>query len=282
MRVGIAAQSYTFPAPTGVADLSLRTPGNKTLISAVLTRGPFDAATADLEAQIPLTAALGVDLCAGYRKDFDVTDIGLASDGPGLKPCGNPPSSLCLPANTPSVISNPGTWVRPRFSLVPLAGKSVFFRFLFTSIDLGGTETYFTFFGRPNVSADDGWYIDDVVITGAVELTSPVVTDIGSATGFNFSSAQVGDYVLDARAKVYGGYSLDWGPIKSVSVSVSPPMPTLTITQSGDNVLLTWDDMSFQLQSTPTLDPADWTTVPGTLSVEVPKDPSGAFFRLIK
>ena len=72
MRVGIAAQSYTFPAPTGIADLSLRTPGNKALISAVLTRGPFDAATADLEAQIPLTATLGVDLCAGYRKDFDV------------------------------------------------------------------------------------------------------------------------------------------------------------------------------------------------------------------
>ena len=72
MRVGIAAQSYSFPAPTGIADLSLRTPGNKALISAVLTRGPFDAATADLEAQIPLTATLGVDLCAGYRKDFDV------------------------------------------------------------------------------------------------------------------------------------------------------------------------------------------------------------------
>jgi iron complex outermembrane receptor protein len=72
MRVGIAAQSYSFPAPTGIADLSLRTPGDKTLISAVLTRGPFNAATADLEAQIPLTATLDVDLCAGYRKDFDV------------------------------------------------------------------------------------------------------------------------------------------------------------------------------------------------------------------
>src|SRR5580700_396256 len=55
MRVGIAAQSYSFPAPTGIADLNLRTPGDKTLVSAVLTRGPFDAAAADLEAQIPLT-----------------------------------------------------------------------------------------------------------------------------------------------------------------------------------------------------------------------------------
>jgi iron complex outermembrane receptor protein len=72
MRVGIAAQSYSFPAPTGIADLSLRTPGDKSLISAILTRGPFDAATADLEAQIPLTGTLGVDLCVGYRKNFDV------------------------------------------------------------------------------------------------------------------------------------------------------------------------------------------------------------------
>lgn len=72
MRVGIAAQSYSFPAPTGIADLNLRTPGDKTLVSAVLTRGPFDAAAADLEAQIPLTDTVGVDLCTGYRKDFDV------------------------------------------------------------------------------------------------------------------------------------------------------------------------------------------------------------------
>jgi iron complex outermembrane recepter protein len=72
MRVGIAAQSYSFPAPTGIADLSLRTPGDKTLFSAYLTRGPFDAATVDLEAQLPLGSTFGVDLCAGYRKNFAV------------------------------------------------------------------------------------------------------------------------------------------------------------------------------------------------------------------
>jgi len=73
MRVGIAAQSYSFPAPTGIADLSLRTPGDKALVSAILTRGPFKTATADVETQIPLAdRALGVDLCAGYRKNFEV------------------------------------------------------------------------------------------------------------------------------------------------------------------------------------------------------------------
>jgi iron complex outermembrane receptor protein len=70
MRVGIAAQSYSFPAPTGIVDLSLRTPGDKTLYSAFLTRGPFESATVDLEAQLPLGSTFGVDLCAGYRKNF--------------------------------------------------------------------------------------------------------------------------------------------------------------------------------------------------------------------
>jgi iron complex outermembrane recepter protein len=73
MRVGIAAQSYSFPAPTGIADFSLRTPGDKTLLSAILTRGPFDGATADVEAQLPLIdGTLAADFCAGYRKNFDI------------------------------------------------------------------------------------------------------------------------------------------------------------------------------------------------------------------
>ena len=41
MRVGIAAQSYSFPAPTGIADLSLRTPGDKTLIQRCSDPRPF-------------------------------------------------------------------------------------------------------------------------------------------------------------------------------------------------------------------------------------------------
>ena len=66
MRVGIAAQSYSFPAPTGIADLSLRTPGDKALVSAIVTRGPFNTVTADVETQIPLAdRALGVVAARG-------------------------------------------------------------------------------------------------------------------------------------------------------------------------------------------------------------------------
>src|SRR5262249_22615496 len=75
MRIGIAAQSYAFPAPTGIADLSLRKPGDELLFSAVLTRGPFETEPVDGEAQLPLLKdRLAVDLCAGYRRDF-ATDL---------------------------------------------------------------------------------------------------------------------------------------------------------------------------------------------------------------
>ena len=33
MRIGLAAQSYPFPAPTGIADIQLVLPANKTVIS---------------------------------------------------------------------------------------------------------------------------------------------------------------------------------------------------------------------------------------------------------
>jgi iron complex outermembrane receptor protein len=73
MRVGFAAQSYSFPAPTGIADLTLRTPGDAPIASAILARGPFDTASAELEAQIPLIErTFGVDLCASYRKNFAI------------------------------------------------------------------------------------------------------------------------------------------------------------------------------------------------------------------
>ncbi len=106
-----------------------------------------------------------------YRKTFDVTDIGNASDGPGLQGCSPArpdPAGPCIADNTPSVISNPGTWVRPRFSLTGFAARSIFVRFLFSSIEVGDTQDMDHFFGRPNVSGDDGWYIDDIHVDQAL------------------------------------------------------------------------------------------------------------------
>lgn len=54
MRVGISAQGYPFPAPTGIADYSLRKPGGDFIASTALTYGPFGGRSAELDLQIPI------------------------------------------------------------------------------------------------------------------------------------------------------------------------------------------------------------------------------------
>jgi len=53
MRVGLTAQSYPFPAPTGIADLRLRLPGSKPLTSIKAQFGPFDGAIGQVDMEMP-------------------------------------------------------------------------------------------------------------------------------------------------------------------------------------------------------------------------------------
>ena len=74
MRVGIAAQSYSFPSPTGIADYKLRTPGDVSLISGVLTRGPLDMSTVEIDAQYPLvkdSVSVGVTVADWTNFDYN-------------------------------------------------------------------------------------------------------------------------------------------------------------------------------------------------------------------
>jgi iron complex outermembrane receptor protein len=54
IRVGIAAQSYAFPSPTGIADYDLRRVGEQRVISPVLRYGPFGSRGLEIDAQLPL------------------------------------------------------------------------------------------------------------------------------------------------------------------------------------------------------------------------------------
>jgi len=72
MRVGIAAQSYSFPSPTGIVDYKLRIPGDAALVSVLLTRGPLNMATAEIDAQYPLVKdVLSVGVSVADWNDFD-------------------------------------------------------------------------------------------------------------------------------------------------------------------------------------------------------------------
>ncbi len=91
---------------------------------------------------------------------FDAQNIGDATDGPGL-----------------AGSTGPGTWVEPRFDLDRFRGRRIRLRFLTSSLKLGGFLTWenaFTF--NPDVR-DDGWFIDDVAITGTVPNATPLAPD---------------------------------------------------------------------------------------------------------
>ena len=74
IRVGLASQSFDFPAPTGIADYSLRLPGSANLTSVVLSRGPFDGMGVEFDGHYGLTNhPLSVSLCfhRHLNSDFD-------------------------------------------------------------------------------------------------------------------------------------------------------------------------------------------------------------------
>lgn len=54
VRVGISAQSYAFPAPTGIAEYRLRLPGDSFVVSTVARLGPYSSKTLEVDAQVPV------------------------------------------------------------------------------------------------------------------------------------------------------------------------------------------------------------------------------------
>lgn len=83
VHVGIAAQGYLFPAPTGVVDYRLRTPGNETLMSELIGTASDGVAYDETDAQIailPDVFSLGAGIgftrnggydYAAYGNEFD-------------------------------------------------------------------------------------------------------------------------------------------------------------------------------------------------------------------
>ncbi len=67
VRVGLTAQGYPFPAPTGVADFSLRLPGSEAVASTVVGIGPFGGPRVEVDAQLPVTETLGIAAGVGLN-----------------------------------------------------------------------------------------------------------------------------------------------------------------------------------------------------------------------
>ena len=74
VRVGITAQSYPFPSPTGIVDYKLRSPSDTALVSGVLVRGPLNWASLEVDSQTPLIKdVLSAGLNIAAFQNFDYT-----------------------------------------------------------------------------------------------------------------------------------------------------------------------------------------------------------------
>ena len=83
-----------------------------------------------------------------------------------------PAEGQCFPevaANGAPVVregTGPGRWVETRIDLYPYRGRQIWFRFLTTHVQFGFATWSDGFQGPFGGNRDDGWYIDDINITG--------------------------------------------------------------------------------------------------------------------
>ncbi len=73
VHVGLSAQSYPFPAPTGIADFSLRVPGDEFALSALVRAGVPEVELVEIDAQVPLpgNCSLGFGVSAEHGRAMD-------------------------------------------------------------------------------------------------------------------------------------------------------------------------------------------------------------------
>jgi uncharacterized protein YkwD len=154
-------------------------------------------------------------------------------------------------------------------SLAGYAGRTLHVRFVYR---YAGSGSYY-----PQTDPGIGWYFDEVTFAGMERLGVVGVPRAAAGGGFSFEPTEAGDYLLQVRALVFGGYALDWGPALAVSASGTAPtslswtgLPEL----AGGTVRL-----GFRVSGSPVpgrfelmrrVEPGwDWEPVPGAVLEEV-------------
>lgn len=79
-----------------------------------------------------------------------------------------------------------------------------------------------------------GWYLDDITFVDTRELSGTTASPTIPTPSLDFSPPAEGDYILQARALLYGKYPLEWGPVLRVTaVGASPFSLTVSVTGNG-------------------------------------------------
>ena len=107
--------------------------------------------------------------------------------------------------------SGEGSFSTQNISLATHAGKIIKVRFLY-EFETG------SFFNQ--TSSGVGWYVDDISVTQADDVTITDEVNNGAATSYNFNPSLAGDYLLQARYFGWHGFpGAAWGVAKQVSAS---------------------------------------------------------------
>ncbi|NJO13394.1 MAG: hypothetical protein HC872_07965 [Gammaproteobacteria bacterium] len=95
IRVGPSAQSYPFPAPTGIVDQALKVPGEQRSISLLMSGDEWGSRSAEADAVLPLLSnrlGLGIGAAAINEEFHNGTNATFANVGGSLR--WNPTDSL--------------------------------------------------------------------------------------------------------------------------------------------------------------------------------------------
>ena len=76
IRVGLSAQGYLFPAPTGIVDYRLRDVGEVPIVSILAGSYAYGAPVLEVDAQLPVSGTLGIAAGASYAHEeyYDGSD----------------------------------------------------------------------------------------------------------------------------------------------------------------------------------------------------------------
>lgn len=87
--------------------------------------------------------------------------------------------------------------------LSPYAGRPIRVRF---ALQFSSGSYY------PQTVSGVGWYLDDISFSGVSEAGGITHSSDIATPGFSFVPPASGEYLLQARARMFGDYPLEWGP----------------------------------------------------------------------
>ncbi len=100
-------------------------------------------------------------------------------------------------------------------SLAAFAGRSLILRLVY---DYTGGGYY------SDTLTHVGWLVDELKFVNCSELTSPVLVHVPVGDAFSVTPTAVGAHALEARAWMFGGFPLEWGPAFPVTVQSGPAL----------------------------------------------------------